>query len=77
MEEYLLETTSGDWFLGLEFQLDCKLTEGNLQRCIRNKGHVTAKSQTKGCLTTSTFGKIVISISCDADVIELLQALLL
>jgi len=37
MGEYLLETTSGDWFLGLEFQLDCKLTEGNLQRCVETR----------------------------------------
>jgi hypothetical protein len=32
MKKYLLEATSGDGFLGLEFQLDCKPTEGNLQR---------------------------------------------
>jgi hypothetical protein len=41
------------------------------------QSHVTSKSRIKGCLTTSTFGKIVISISCGADVIELLQVLLL
>lgn len=37
MKKYLFEAISGDGFLGLKFQLDSKLTEGNLQWFIWNR----------------------------------------
>jgi hypothetical protein len=37
MKKYLLEAISGDGSPGLEFQLDCKPTEGNLQHLYETK----------------------------------------